>query len=593
MSRSLESFIAWRYLFSKKGHNAINVVSGVSAVAIAVVTACMICVLSVMNGFGVLVEQMFSEFDPPLLVTSSTSHTFRTDNEPIQSLFHTDAIGVISKQVEHTALIRYKDHQVPCRVIGVDSLFTHTAHIDSVITDGFYSVYDGAFERAVLGRGLAAQIGINAHFTGALHLYAPKRVGKINMLRPDQSLVHEHAFIAGTFAINQVDYDDQLTLVSLPLSQRLFGFDEHTVTALRIQPAVGHSIEDTKQKIQSILGDGYKVLDRYEQQQDFFKILHIEKLLTLLLLIFILLIASFNIIGSLSMLILDKNESIHILSHLGANQSTIRRIFLCEGWLISALGAVVGIIIGVLLCLGQQYFGWIKLGDGSNYVISAYPVMVQASDVLLVTAIVGALGLIAAWFPTHSIKISSANKICMLLVAAIAITSCTPHYSGDKKGGLPSEYTIAYQEIHGACYDSIPYPVVSLDLYSEGLELDQNHRMQGTGYNLYISDIFLPLQEDTNTLRILPGTYHSDTTALPFSFLPGKDWEGTPSGIYLLRVDNSALQSIQVIDSGTIVVRDTSNNLLDLQFTLYYKNQYGYKATYTTHFQGDLIPWQK
>ena len=413
------------------------------------------------------------------------------------------------------------------------------------------------------------------------------------MLRPDQSLVHEHAFIAGTFAINQVDYDDQLTLVSLPLSQRLFGFDEHTVTALRIQPAAGHSIEDTKQEIQSILGDGYKVLDRYEQQQDFFKILHIEKLLTLLLLIFILLIASFNIIGSLSMLILDKNESIHILSHLGANQSTIRRIFLCEGWFISALGAVVGIIIGVLLCLGQQYFGWIKLGDGSNYVISAYPVMVQASDVLLVTAIVGVLGLIAAWFPTHSIQISSANKTCMLLVAAIAITSCTPHYSGDKKGGLPSEYTIAYQEIHGACYDSIPYPVVSLDLYSEGLELDQNHRMQGTGYNLYISDIFLPLQEETNTLRILPGTYHSDTTALPFSFLPGKDWEGTPSGIYLLRVDNSALQSIQVIDSGTIVIRDTTNNLIDLQFTLYYKNQYGYKATYTTHFQGDLIPWQK
>ena len=593
MSRSLESFIAWRYLFSKKGHNAINVVSGVSAVAIAVVTASMICVLSVMNGFGVLVEQMFSEFDPPLLVTSSTSHTFRTDNEPIQSLFHTDAIGAISKQVEHTALIRYKDHQVPCRVIGVDSLFTRTAHIDSVITDGYYSVYDGAFERAVLGRGLAAQIGINAHFTGALHLYAPKRMGKINMLRPDQSLVHEHAFIAGTFAINQVDYDDQLTLVSLPLSQRLFGFDEHTITALRIQPAAGHSIEDTKQKIQSILGDGYKVLDRYEQQQDFFKILHIEKLLTLLLLIFILLIASFNIIGSLSMLILDKNESIHILSHLGANQSTIRRIFLCEGWFISALGAVVGIIIGVLLCLGQQYFGWIKLGDGSNYVISAYPVMVQASDVLLVTVIVGALGLIAAWFPTHSIKISSANKICMLLVAVIAITSCTPHYSGDKKGGLPSEYTIAYQEIHGACYDSIPYPVVSLDLYSEGLELDQNHRMQGTGYNLYISDIFLPLQEDTNTLRILPGTYHSDTTALPFSFLPGKDWEGTPSGIYLLRVDNSALQSIQVIDSGSIVIRDTTNNLIDLQFTLYYKNQYGYKATYTTHFQGNLIPWQK
>ncbi len=593
MAHSLESHIAWRYLFSKKGHNAINIVSGVSAVAIAVVTACMICVLSVMNGFGVLVEQMFSEFDPPLIITSKQSHTFRTDTAPIQSLFSTDAIGTISQQVEHTALVRYKDHQLPCRVLGVDSLFTRTAHIDSVITDGFYSVYDGAFERAVLGRGLAAQIGINAHFTGALHLYAPKRIGKINMLRPDQSLEHEHAFIAGTFAINQVDYDDQLMLISLPLAQRLFGFDNQTVTALRIQPADGYSIEETKQRIKSIVGSEYNVHDRYEQQQDFFKILHIEKLLTLLLLVFILLIASFNIIGSLSMLILDKNEDIRILSHLGANQSTIRRIFLREGWLISALGAVVGIIIGVLICLGQQYFGWLKLGDGSDYVISAYPVVVQISDVLLVTIIVGILGFIAAWYPTRAITSHSINKTLIILLAAGSICSCTPHYSGDKKSGLPTEYTSAYQEIYGVCYDSIAYPVVALDLYSDGLELDTNHRMQGTGYNLYISDIFLPLKTGADSLHIKTGIYRSDTTALPYTFLPGKDWEGTPSGMYLLYVNNGSLQSIQLLDSGTIVIRDTTNALTDLQFTLYYKNQYGYKTTYTTHFQGELIPWKK
>lgn len=589
----LESHIAWRYLFSKKGHNAINIVSCVSAVAIAVVTTCIICVLSVMNGFGVLVEQMFSEFDPPLIISAKHSHTFRTDTAPIQSLFSSEAISTISKQVEHTALVRYNDHQLPCRVMGVDSLFTHTAHIESIITDGFYSVYDGAFERAVLGRGLAAQIGMNAHFTGALHLYAPKRVGTINMLRPDQSLVHEHAFIAGTFAINQVDYDDQLMLVSLPLAQRLFGFDEHTITALRIQPADGYSIEKTKHIIQSILGDEFYVHDRYEQQQDFFKILHIEKLLTFMLLIFILLIASFNIISSLSMLILDKNEDIRILSHLGADKKTIRRIFLYEGWFISALGAIAGIIIGVLLCLGQQHFGWIKLGEGSDYVIPAYPVMVQTSDILSVAIIVGILGFVAAWYPTRAIKNHSTHKTLIMLLVIGSICSCTPHYSGEKKGGLPTDYTSGYQEIHGVCYDSIVYPVVSLDLYSEGLELDKNHRMQGTGYNLYISDIFLPLQEDTNALRILPGTYHSDTTALPFSFLPGKDWEGTPSGMYLLYVEDNALQSIQLLDSGTIVVRDTTNNLIDLHFTLYYKNQYGYKATYTTHFQGDLIPWQK
>ena len=222
----LENKIAWRYLFSKKGHNAINIVSGVSAAAVSVVTAAMICVLSVMNGFGELVERMFSEFDPILLVVPAEGQTLRTDTLPIASLYAREDLEAVSMQLEQTALIRYKDHQLPARVLGVDSLFTRTANIDSIITDGFYSVWDGAFDRAVLGRGLAAQIGMNAHFTGALHLYAPERTGRLNMLRPDKSLRHEHAFIAGTFAINQLEYDDQLLLVSLPLAQRLFDYDE-------------------------------------------------------------------------------------------------------------------------------------------------------------------------------------------------------------------------------------------------------------------------------------------------------------------------------------------------------------------------------
>ena len=332
----LEPHIAWRYLFSKKGHNAINIVSGISAGAVAVVTAAMICVLSVMNGFGVLVEQMFSEFDPVLLVVPTEGQTLHTDTLPIASLYAREDITV-SMQLEQTALVRYKDHQLPARVLGVDSLFTRTAHMDTIITDGFFSVWDGAFERAVLGRGLAAQIGMNAHFTGALHLYAPERTGRINMLRPDLSLRHEHAFIAGTFAVNQVEYDDQMMLVSLPLAQRLFDYDEHTASALRIAPKEESKINHLKSEIAKIVGPGYKVLDQYEQQEDFFRILRIEKLLTVLLLVFILLIASFNIIGSLSMLIIDKRESIRILSHLGADERTIRRIFLLEGWLISAL----------------------------------------------------------------------------------------------------------------------------------------------------------------------------------------------------------------------------------------------------------------
>lgn len=399
--------MAWRYLFSKKGHNAINIVSGVSAAAVAVVTAAMVCVLSVMNGFGVLVERMFSEFDPVILVKATDGGTFRTDTLPIQSLYQMEGVETVSQQLEQTALVRYNDHQLPARVMGVDSLFTQTAHIDSIITDGYYSVWDGAFDRAVLGRGLASQIGINAHFTGALHLYAPERTGRINMLRPDLSLRHEYAFIAGTFAVNQLEYDDHLMLVSLPLARRLFAYDSCTVSALRIHPKAVKRVplKNTKAQIAKSLGPGYKVLDRYEQQEDFFRILRIEKLLTVLLLFFILLIASFNIIGSLSMVIIDKREDIQILFHLGASEQTIRRLFRLEGWLISSLGAVIGLVIGVLLCLGQQSFGLLKLGNGSEYVISAYPVQVQLTDILLVAAIVLVLGFVAAWYPSRKMKV--------------------------------------------------------------------------------------------------------------------------------------------------------------------------------------------
>ena len=248
---------------------------------------------------------------------------------------------------------------------------------------------------------------MDAHFTGALHLYAPERKGRINMLRPDQSLHHEHAFIAGTFAVNQMEYDDQLLLVSLPLAHRLFGYDDHTATALRVQPKEKYQISNIKYQISKELGEGFRVLDRYEQQADFFRILRIEKLLTILLLVFILLIASFNIIGSLSMLIIDKHEDIRILSHMGADEPMIRRIFLLEGWLISSIGALCGLILGVALCLGQQHYGWLSLGSGEQYIISAYPVQVQMMDILLVALIVLSLGFVAAWYAVRMMEVES------------------------------------------------------------------------------------------------------------------------------------------------------------------------------------------
>ena len=402
----LELHIAWRYLFSKKGHNAINIVSGVSAAAVGVVAAAMVCVLSVMNGFGALVEHMFSEFDPEIRITAAQGKSFRLDTLPVQQALALPFVQAASQVVEETALVRYKDHQQPARIMGVDTVFQHITHIDSILSDGYFSVYDGAFERCVMGRGLAAQIGINAHFVGAVHIYAPKRLERVNMLRPDDAFLHETAFMAGIFAVNQTTYDDQLLIVSLPLARRLFQYDTRTVTSLELQLASDSRLSARRMKTQlrECLGDGYIVADRYEQQADFFRILKIEKLLTALLLAFILLIACFNVIGSLSMLIIDKQEDIRILQHLGATNQTIRRTFLYEGWLITTLGALFGLLVGLAVCLLQQHYGLLKLGSGVDYVISAYPVLVQAGDVLAVAAIVLLMGFLAAYYATRSLR---------------------------------------------------------------------------------------------------------------------------------------------------------------------------------------------
>ncbi|MBO4665473.1 MAG: ABC transporter permease [Paludibacteraceae bacterium] len=401
----IELHIAWRYIFSKKSHNAINIVSGVSAAAVGVVTAAMVCVLSVMNGFGTLIEGMFSQFDPELRIIAAEGKSFSVDNESIQEVLSLPSVAAVSQIVEETALISYKGHQMPAHLVGVDNQFAAITRIDSIITDGYFSVFDGAFERAVLGRGLAGQIGINAHFVGGLHIYAPKRNGRVNMLRPDESFNEATAFIAGTFAVNQVQYDESYMLVSLPLARALFEYDSLTVTAIHMQLTEKTLVKPAQKQIQRILGNRYVVQNRYEQQADFFRILKVEKLLTALLLAFIMLIACFNIISSLSMLIIDKKEDIKTLRNIGADNAMIQRIFLYEGWLTSTLGAIIGLGIGLAACLAQEHWGFLKLGSGTEYIISTYPVHVQAIDIIIIGVTVIVLGFVAAWYPVRKLKV--------------------------------------------------------------------------------------------------------------------------------------------------------------------------------------------
>jgi len=398
----VEQKIAWRYLWGKKSHNAINIVSGVSAAAVMVVTAAMVCVMSVMNGFGTVIEGMFSNFDPDLKITPSAGKTFSTETEAFNHVRALDCVELFSETIEETALVEFEDHQQPAILKGVDSTFVRLTRIDSIIVDGKFNVWDGAFYNTVMGIGLSNQLRTGAHFIHPLHLFAPKREAKVNMLNPTDNFNRNTCFMAGVFAVNQLKYDDHYMLVALPLARQLFDYSEHTVTAVELK--ISGDTKKAQKQIRTILGKDYQVLNRYEQQADFFRILRIEKWLTALLLVFILLIASFNIIGSLTMLIIDKQNDIRVLHNLGADEKLIQKIFLVEGWLISSLGALLGLALGVVICLVQEHFGIIKLGTGTEYVLSAYPVHVEVLDLVFVAVVVLTLGFVAAWYPARQVK---------------------------------------------------------------------------------------------------------------------------------------------------------------------------------------------
>lgn len=400
-------------MFAKKRHNAINIISGISTAGVCVVSAALVCVLSVMNGFGSVVEKMFSAFDAELRIEPANGKTFYIDTEAFDKVRALPYVAVFSETIEEMGLIDFSQKQLPAQLKGVDDNFEQLTDIDSIIYDGYFSVCDyyddgvsrtRSFERCVLGRGLASQLGINAHFVSGLKIYAPRRYEKVNLMRPDKSLNKTGAFIAGVFAVNQTKYDDNVMIVSLPLARELFEYGDSEVSAVELRLQPNTSIRTAKRDISKILGSDYQVLDRYEQQEDFYHIFKVERMLTLLLLVFILFIACFNVIGSLSMLMIDKREDAKILHNLGADAKQIQHIFLYEGWLISLSGAVTGIVIGLVLCLLQQKYGLLKLGDGLTYVLSAYPVQVQALDILLVFSIVLLLGFIAAWYPSRQIN---------------------------------------------------------------------------------------------------------------------------------------------------------------------------------------------
>ncbi len=401
---NLPFYIAKRYIFSKKSHNAINVISAISVCGIMVATMAMVCALSVFNGFTGLVVQSFSAIDPQLQITPTKGKVFDPTDERFEKIKQLENILSISETLEENALIKYEDRQVPALIKGVTEEYTEQINSSGILLEGNFILQEGDVNYSVIGAGLAMTLGMRANFIAPLEIYSPKRNIRVNMANPSSAFSISYTYPSGIFAVNQQQYDSQVAFISMELAREMFRYEKE-VSSLNIRLQNEDQINDTKKEIQRILGTGYSVKDRFQQQEESFRMVNVEKWVTFLILLLILLIAAFNIIGSLSMLILEKKEDINILRNMGAEKKLILRIFFFEGWLIGFLGAITGLIAGIVLCLLQQHFGLIKLGTAEGaFITDSYPVIVQFSDIFFILITVFIIGFFAVIYPVYNLK---------------------------------------------------------------------------------------------------------------------------------------------------------------------------------------------
>ena len=396
-------FIARRYLFSKKSTNAINIISGISVIGVAVATMALVVTLSVFNGFHDLVASFFTTFDPQLKVTPVMGKTVAADDPILTQIKQLPEVDVATESVEDQALVIYRGRQAMVTVKGVEDNFDQLTHIKEILLgDGEYELHAADMFYGIPGIRLAEQLGTGYLYEEPLKVYAPRREGQLNMANPMDGLVEDELYSPGViFQVSQSKYDKNYILTSIDFARRIFE-QQGMISALELRLKPGSNFERVKSEIKDIAGDKYYVKDRFEQQDDTFKIMKIEKFIAYIFLTFILMVACFNIIGSLSMLIIDKKDDVVTLRNLGASDKQIVRIFLFEGRMISAIGAVLGIILGLALCWAQQTFGLVKLGSSSaSFVVNAYPVSVHPEDVILIFITVLVVGFLSVWYPVR------------------------------------------------------------------------------------------------------------------------------------------------------------------------------------------------
>ena len=395
-------YIAKRYLFSKKSHNAINVISAISVCGVALATLALVCTLSVFNGFQDLVATFFTAFDPQLKITAVKGKVFDGQDPRILQIRELPEVELCSESLEDNIMVQYQDKQTMAVLKAVEDNFDRLTPIDSILFGrGELILHDEVVDYAIPGIQLLSTLGASIRFLDPLEIYAPKRGAKVNLANPSTAFSTGQLFSSGlVFAVNQEKYDGSYILTSLRFARDLFQYTSE-VSAINLKLKPEADTDAVKEKIEQILGEDFCVSDRYEQQADTFRIMEIEKLISYLFLTFILVIASFNVIGSLSMLIIDKRDDVNTLRNLGANDNQIVRIFLFEGRMISFIGASLGVVLGLFLCWLQQKYGLIALGSSGTFVVDAYPVSVHLTDVIVIFITVLVVGFLSVWYPVR------------------------------------------------------------------------------------------------------------------------------------------------------------------------------------------------
>lgn len=414
MKRNFSFYVARRYMFSKKSVGAINVISFISVAGVAVGTMALVIVLSVFNGFHDLVASLFTNFDPQIEVVPVKGKTINADAPELDKIRHLNFVDVATDVVEDQAIAVYGNRQRMVTVMGVDENFDQLTNIGDILYgDGDFTLRVANLYFGVPGIRLAQDLGLGARWADYLKIYAPVRRGQLTDLdTPTDGFVVDSLLSPGVvYAVNQNKYDRDRIITSIYFARQLFDQDG-MLSSLQLRLKPGTDLSTAKREIKAAAGEKFRVLDRFEQQADTFRIMQIEKVLAYVFLTFILIVACFNIISSLSMLIIDKKNDINTLHNLGANDRQIQSIFLYEGRIISAVGALIGIGLGLALCGLQQAFGFVKMGESSGtFIVNAYPVSVHYWDVLVVFITVILIGWAASWIPARRLRKQILNRI--------------------------------------------------------------------------------------------------------------------------------------------------------------------------------------